>query len=174
MSGGGLTRRAHRPAREPATGSRTPHHRRSGRTRSGAPTRRKTVTIIGAFVQRALNRARHLTPSLGRLVRLIALAGMLAALFSSGLEPPAQASPAAFDPDPTERLQFVIKSVHIYNDRDGWGGGEMVFITNLCSGESNFVCGNGVRAWWDDKFDADSGSTKVMERVSPQNGDQLA
>jgi hypothetical protein len=58
------------------------------------------VTIIGAFVQPALSRARHLTPSLGRLGRLLALAGIMTAVFSSALEPPAQASPAAFAPIP--------------------------------------------------------------------------
>src|SRR3954453_4192024 len=107
MTGGGLTPRAHRPVRKPGTGPpRAPnragpaHPRR--RIESDAPIGRRTVTIIGAFVQRALSRARHLTPSPGRLGRLLALAGVMTALFSSALEPQAQASPAAFDPDPTE------------------------------------------------------------------------
>src|SRR5215475_12919844 len=92
----------------------------------GALQRETAVTHIGAFVQRALDRARgHATGYgwaghsraghawAGRMPLQLALA---ASVFLSVLGPSSAARAADPPPDPVARLQIVIKSIWVIDD----------------------------------------------------------
>src|SRR4051794_8872224 len=98
-------------------GSRARLRHRSGRVEPDAPDGSTTVRTPRAFVQRALNRARHLTVSLSLLRRVPLALALIASLLVSavGLPEPARAAPPS---DPAARLQYIIKELHIIDDEE--------------------------------------------------------
>lgn len=128
-----------------------------------------------AFVQHAHEQLRHQMPSPGRAGRWAIAIAIAASLASSAL---GAATPVRADdpPVPAARLQVVVKKIHINNDRDGWGSGEMRLYVQICpqDGPANVIqhgCENatGFAARYD--FSADSGTDVFPNRALPAVGD---
>src|SRR5215207_1812176 len=131
-------------------------------------------------VRRALNQARRLGPSLGLAAVLLTSAlGVAVPAGASGLptlpRETVQAPARADGGDAKARVQVILTSVTIVNDRDGTfrGSGELSMTTSFwrCSSLSG-PCGgsNGpavLMAEWKKKFEADSGDFKALERIMP-------
>lgn len=128
------------------------------------------MSTIGAFVQRALNRTRRITQPVSASRWLPALA-VLATLYATTLGSTARAYPDPANP-PAERLQYVIKSVHIRDDQDTFGSGELQLTTEMCSSVADpKACGEGPHIAWHYNFSADSGDTRTFEHVVPTGTD---
>jgi hypothetical protein len=129
-----------------------------------------------ACLRRARDRARGLAPSVSHLRRWSVAVGLAAAVFvtASGVPTPARAD---IPPDPVARVQLVIKSVHIYDDRDLFGAGDMRWQAELCTtdvlrpagcyGASQDMFGG------DLPFHADTGDDVTIDRVVPRSGDSM-
>jgi hypothetical protein len=119
-----------------------------------------------------LGRARRVTVRLALTGRWPLSLGIAATLFATPVGPMVQAYPSEPSP-PNARLQFVIRSVHIRDDRDLFGAGEMRF-TAYTRGDGTELskCGEEPLARWDYGFDADSGDTRDLDHMVPQEGDR--
>jgi hypothetical protein len=133
-----------------------------------------------ALVGHPLVRVRRLTPrsiSAGRWTLALAV---IASLLVSALSPPAlaHADPPPEPPGPIERLQIVLTKIHVNNDRDELGSGEMQVHALICT--TNFsgpsiepACdvGNGVEASFG--FSASTDQDVFPNRVIPGPGDTM-
>jgi hypothetical protein len=86
------------------------------------------------------------------------------------------ASPVRADPppDPAARLDFVIKTIKIRDDRDLFGSGEMHFSAVLCAESSPGSCGRGPLVQLDYDFSASTGDTLTVDREVPRDGDVVS
>src|SRR5215218_7153118 len=97
-----------------------------------APSKRgMRVTSLGVTVRHVLDRARRLTAGLAPNGRWPLAVAMAAGVLVSAAGPTAPAR-ADTPSDPAARLQIVLKSIHIYDDRDWFGRGEMAFAAGTC------------------------------------------
>jgi len=81
--------------------------------------------------------------------------------------------------DPAARVQILLKSIHVANDRDGWarGAGDFTLTVSFfqCAGPQP-PCGSGdggtrLVAEWKRDFSADSGDVKTLDRLMPITAD---
>jgi hypothetical protein len=104
----------------------------------------------------------------GRRTLAFAVAASLAV---SALGPP---SPARADgpADPAARLQIVINTIHIIEDTDLIGSGEMKLSTGLTGPAAPDAPGTaGFKFIYDHAFSAGSGDDVTLDRVMPQDSD---
>src|SRR5262245_49662279 len=92
------------------------------------------MNILDTFVRRAHRRGQRVGRPLGRSGRWAFALALAAGLMTSALGPPTSVHA---DPprDPAARLQVVVKSVHIIDDTDWLGSGELKLYAYV-TGES--------------------------------------
>jgi hypothetical protein len=131
------------------------------------------VRIVGSTVRRALNQARLHIASPVRLGRLALAVGICAGLSVSALGPIA-AVHADLPDDPSARLQIIVHSVYIRDDRDSQGEGDMALFIRLSDHGPGGRGPEEVVMFWGENFGGSSGTLHSLERLTPQNGDELA
>ena len=121
------------------------------------------MASIGASLRVALERARRITIGLALTGHWPGWLG-LAAVVAVAAIVPALADPPA---DPAARLQLVVKKLHVLDDRDTLGSGEMSFFAGLCldgpPDDERLACG-GPELVTDLGFGAISGDEADLER----------
>jgi hypothetical protein len=75
--------------------------------------------------------------------------------------------------DPVARLQVVIKNVHIYDDTDWLGDGELTLQANFRSIDDTRRAGYLEESLLQQKFHAGSGANVPLERILPGEGQSL-
>jgi hypothetical protein len=128
-------------------------------------------------MRRALGHARRIGPSLGLAAMVLtSLPGMAAPVHASG-QP--RESMQLQGGDTAQRVQVVVNSVKVKNDRDGWarGSGELRMTSSFwrCAGTSGPCSPNGrpaaQMAMWKQSFSADDGDIKTFDHVLPMAAD---
>ena len=138
------------------------------------------MNSFSTTVRRALDRARHLRTGFGQLTRLPSAARATAAfvLAATVLVAPAPArasAPMPEDDDLAARVQVIIKSVHIWDDRD-WGDGDLhlrYWLTCTAKTVSCFGLDSVNVDHYDKAFDAASGETRTIDAVLPGSTERL-
>jgi hypothetical protein len=125
-------------------------------------------------MRRALDSARRAAADISRAPRWLVTLVIAAGLLMSALGPPSsvRADVPPGPVDPVARLQLVLKSIRIRDDRDLFGEGEMKFSAVLCEDDAPQSCGRGSSVRIDLNFNASSGQTVILDRVMPQEGDE--
>jgi hypothetical protein len=134
-----------------------------------------------ATVRRALDRARRFGPSLG-LAAVLLTSTLGAAVPAGASDLPRQVVHGvaqAQGGDTAARIQIIVRSINVVNDRDGAfrGSGEFAMTTSFwrCSSASGpCVSGDGLAALVAESsysFSADSGDFKVLDRLMPVAAD---
>jgi len=125
------------------------------------------------------------TDRFARARRTFSRLPLIAMLLVSALGPPAAPGSAAV-PDPVTRLQVVVNSVQILDDREGAfsGKGEMDFSARLwicneaafphCEIENGHVRHGTMLTAFDTRINAYTGDTVTLDRVLPDDGNVLA
>jgi hypothetical protein len=102
-------------------------------------------------------------------LRVVLALSLLGAALAAELSAPASARAEAAA-DPVARLQIVIKTVHIHDDRD-WGDGEMSFSAGLYPEQARYDRNSPRLASMAVDFSAGDGEDFFLERALPQVGD---
>lgn len=139
------------------------------------------IISFSTVVRRALDRARHVSTGFDQLTRLPSAVRATAAiaLAATVLVAPASAGAAAPMPEESDlaaRVQVVVKSVHIWDDRD-WGDGDLHLRYWLHCTEKAVSC-FGLDSVNIDHYDkvlsASSGETRIIGAVLPGSTDRLS
>ena len=129
------------------------------------------MRIFGVAIRRALDSAPRAAADLSRARRWLVTFAIAASLLMSALGPPSSVH-ADVPPGPVARLQLVLKSIRIRDDRDLFGKGEMKFAAVLCEDDAPQSCGPGSSVSIALNFNASSGQTVTLDRVMPREGDE--
>src|SRR4051794_39284085 len=139
----------------------------------GAGHRRTVLSSFQVFVQSALARAGRGMVRRAAVGRWSLVLGVIAASLISAFGPP-QAAVADTPPDPAARLQVLVKSFHIYDDRDLFGAGDEAWVVELCSAAASGFCGADSKQdtyGGDIPFHASGGADVTINYLLPQAGD---
>ena len=131
------------------------------------------MRTFGIMMPGALNRVRRMTRHLASMGRLPLTFAMVASLMTSASPAPMPAH-ADTPPDPAARLQVIVKSIHIIDDTDSIGSGELklhVVVAGPTPDEPPDSSGG--LAGFDYAFSADSGDDVPLDRVVPRDGDAV-
>jgi len=110
---------------------------------------------------------------LGTISRRAPALALAATLLVSTLGPSASPGIAAEPDQPSARLQIIVKSVKVHDDRDP-GDGEMSFSASLADGDGEITRFTPKLATMSDEFDLGSGETRIMMHMLPSDGDTMA
>ncbi|MFN8633237.1 MAG: CARDB domain-containing protein [Chloroflexota bacterium] len=126
--------------------------------------------------------SRYLASAASKARRTVPAFGLAAAVLASSLGAPLTAAaqgPIVHDhrngAPPVARLQVILQSIKIIDDRDGWvaGDGEMTFDLKLICIQVSAPCVGGTTSAsldvFDDKFSAGSGETRFYNRFMPDS-----
>jgi hypothetical protein len=145
----------------------------------GVLQRGSVLRIDDAAIRRTLGRAQRAIMRLARMARSSLAFVMAASLVISALAPPS-AVEAQTSSDPVARLQFIVHKVHIRDDEDLFGSGELQLAAGLCADDGthpynrSFQCAPGPSVMMSYSFSASSGDDVILNRVAPRVGDSTS